>query len=827
MSFIFIFFCTGIFLISSFLIIDSDYLYYSWFLSDKTVEPIQDNTFVFDADGNISGIGSNGSIGSESSPYYGLNMMLMNKMAEGYCKDYLTIAEKHANGEAMQYQVDISDIDGNPLQVSVSTLVGTSISESGTWGGAGAGIPKSLINLESYGKSSGSLSANEMTFYSLNHNSYTKANSSDLYSGYWADAPDGPTVTTFQINRKYFALPQGQMTKPNGTYCSLPSKMNGYGYSSSDVRNSDQTDAAFLPDIFSYVIEQTLNEVADYPSGVFTSNGLAMLSSIKHGSGNGAISTKMVYGVSAADNPSVRLPDEQEKTVIANHINDLAAMILKGPERDNDLLFNMNFNSATVWRSYIAGVLISLGGFRAGDYCYDNNDGDWNAFDYLSGDASRRDALYLGLTGIWKPGVSKDEIYQEWCKFAPFDTAGKYAPGPRDKYGNEGYLYKSYSDTKVMGSYGTEVDSCTQINLITLAHMSSVISAQYYICQMMRYAGVDCDPNDVFTMNISQELENPNAVVGTPNAAVRSWFINAAKDIDKGAIADPEQYYGDVYDSMSGFAKLMLENWYWYTDVSNNKLQGCSYLWGGQCFTAPDSYNISQIKYNTPAGDNGNSFYHFKQSCIGRTKRYGFDCAGLVRTMTSDVLPNGILASGNSTNTTFKTYGSMDNIYGGYYNGNNPLGIGPLFKGGYTFSSKSNFSNIPVQLQPFDILGHNGHILFFICWIDKSAGRMLTLEATTGGELTGLHSTTIKGSLSGTVGLIQFDHENAYKYIMSNKRCIDPNSNTTEDSNHTTWNSAKNTLASDPNYMGNQKNGNFLNSGHLGGYAEGMQNLSF
>lgn len=823
MGFVKVFFFTFSFVLIAFVIIDADLLYFHWFLNDKKIEEFKNNDYQYDENGAIIGLGDTVLNPNEGSPYYGLNMMLMNKMAAGYCKDYLTIAEKHSTGESMQSMRTIKDVSGKPLRLSVAHIVGTSIAESGTWGGNGVGIPKSLIQLEAYGKSSGSLKAEEMTFYSLNHNSYQKANQADLYQPYWKEAADAPTVTTFQVHRSYFAYPSGQMSKRNGVQISMPSKMNGYGYSSTQLRSFDETDASYLPDLFSYVIEDALGLAAEYPDGVFTSEGLSLLSAILHNSGNGATSNKMVYGQSSK--PVKRLGDTEEKTANAKYLNELAEIIVSGSERDNELLYNMNIYDTATWRSYLAGVMIAQGGYRVGSYC------NTTSFNYLTGSQARMNALYLGLTGKWNPNVTRTAVQTEWDKYSPLNLDGKYKHGSINvSTGNCGYLYKTHSDLKITGANGAMVDACSQVNLITLAHMSSIISAKYFICKMMQYSGVDCSPNDIFSINndmVGGGIESPGNAAGTPITAIRTWFIAAAKDVDKGAIKDPEAYYGRVYDNMSGFAKLMLANWYWYTDPANNKLQGCSYYWGGQCYMLPDTINPTSAGVPKNRGDNGNSYASFMSSCVGRSKRYGFDCAGLIRTMTSDVLPNGMLVSYNSTGTTFSIYGSLPKVYGGYYNGQNPLGIGPLFKGGYTFSSKSNFKNMPVQLQPFDILGHSGHILFFLCWIDQGSGRMLTLEATDAGQLTGLHSTSIAYSLGGNVGLIQFDHNNAYKYIMSDRRCINPANNTTEESPHTSWNSAKNMLAKNPNYKGPLENGGFLNTTYQVNHGQGMQQLNF
>ena len=801
-----------------FLLIDSDYIYYNWFMQTKQQESKASSNMLLNANGELVNADDFDGLGSESSEYYGINMMIINKMAEGYCKDYLVIAQQHSNGESMQYTPVVPDVDGNPLQISLSHIITMSSAESNNW----QGIPKSLINLESYGKSSGSLTAKEMTFYSLNHNSYKKANSKDLYSGYWKLAAAHPTLTTFQLGNYRMSYPKEYMTKKDGVDGGKPSKMNGYGYSQGTLRTIDQTDAAYLPDLFAYVIQSTLNTAAAYPDKVFTNDGLALLSSIIHNSGPSAPDNKVVYGQSSA--PKVRLKLEEQQKLIARYLNDAAECIKKGEERDGSLVSKINLFEGSHWRSYIAGVLISEGGYRIGDYC------ETTGYKYLTGNAARRDALYLGLTGKYVKNVSDAVVKQEWNKYKPFVLDGKYAKGKIDSYGNSGYLYKTHPDAKITGMNGQQVDACTQINLITLAHMSSVIAGKYYIWRMAQYSGVDCSPDEIFVVNKVNNsgggTNNPNTAPGTGSSAVRAWFIKAAKDVDKGAIKDPDTYYGGVYDKMSSFAKLMLNDWYWYVDTATGSLHGKNYLWGGRCYYVPDNLSVDKITYSTPAGDNGNSLKYFKESCKGHGKRYGFDCAGLVRTIASDVLPNGLVTSGNSTQTTFCTYAGLSKAYGGYYNGNNPLGIGPLYKKAYTFQASSNFSKMPVTLQPFDILGHNGHILYFICWIDQSAGRMLTLEATTSNQHTGLHSTSISGSLKGTVGLIQFDHANAYKYIMSNKRCTKANSNATTDSDHTTWNSAKNWLASRSDKLGHTGGGEFLNSNYLGKNKEKMQALS-
>lgn len=816
MSFTKIIIVAGCILTCSFFIIDSNMMYYLLQSQQKHEIPKSTTHLIKPESSN-----SNVSVGEQGDPYYGLNMMLLNQMAEGYCKDYLSIAEKTAQMEVIQDEVPkILDVNGDILKLPVTAILGSTIAESNSWNG----IPKSLIKIESYGKPSGSLTGEQMRFGAFNHNIYKKANQNDLYKEYWIPASDRPTITTFQITNTYMSFPKEHMFKPNGKKTVLPSKMNGSGYTSGTARGWDETDASYLPDILAYYIHSTLNQAIGYPEKSFTAGGLVILGAINHNSGGGAIVPKMVAG---GLNGKSGLSAEQNKVAAAKYLNEMASDIAKASARDTNKLPNLIDASGQTWMSYITGLLISEAGWGMGDYCYESG------FTYATNDADRRRGLWFGLTGEWSEGdVSRDKIRAEYNKYKPFKVSGRYVQSTINNYGNKGYLYKEHPDLMIDGTGGQKVPACSCFNMITLKHISCLISGPSIVCKMMKAAGVECTPDQAFGLIVPDvpeggATEDPNEDKGTPNSAVRTWFIKAATANDKYGytkrfIKDPDKYFGSVYDDMSAFAKMMLTNWYWYTDPSTGKLNGCDYLWGGRCFYVPDNLQPSQVSYSVPAGDNGNSLYHFKESIVGRKKRYGFDCAGLVRTMTSDILPNGIGTSGRARDCTFRSYGGINKVYQGYYNGKNPLGIGPLFKGAYTFSKKTNMTNFPVELQPFDILGNNGHVYFFICWVDKSSGKMLILEAQTGGVATGFH---IRNAQTSMNGLIQFDHNNAYKYIMSDRRCVDPKSNATESSSHTTWNSAKNYLAQNSQNQGSMKNGNTINSSYSGSDKEGMKRL--
>ena len=342
---------------------------------------------------------------------------------------------------------------------------------------------------------------------------------------------------------------------------------------------------------------------------------------------------------------------------------------------------------------------------------------------------------------------------------------------------------------------------------------------------MLQAAGVDCTYEDtqktiVVTTPPSGggTSQDPNLTPGTPNAAVKQWFIAAAMERynndntnrKKYKIQNPEEIFAKMYDDMTFFGKRMLENWYWYTDPISGFNQGMPYFYGGSCWysdkTVP-STALKDIDGRTSA-----------ELLKARQKHYWFDCAGLVRTLLGDVLPNGTIWDGRAQNFTHSIYQGSKEAYNGYYNElvQSAEKITNLTKGSFSMSKvvATDTSGNPVEnpfekLHAFDVISawNDGHVAMFVGWIDKEAGYFLCLESTNepapdikgsykgagaGFTIRSIHSS---GDIWNKMSLLHWNNAAAEKYIKANKR-FDSSGNLV-DSNYNDWNKAKANLGNE------------------------------
>ena len=818
--------------VGSFFYLDTENLLYFFMHKENQAEDypttnIQDynNDVILDEDGNVIGLGNNFSTGSEATTYYGINMALINKMAEGYAKEYLEITKAHCDLTAMQIEApNIKNIDGENFSIPITTILGMSVAETGYY--ANTYLPKSLLLPEAWGKASGSLNAENMKLSSLNHNSYNKANQSSLNSSYFNLAADAPTLTTFQLHNSYMALPTTYFTKAKGTYVSSASKMNGYGYDSNVKRSFDETDGSYLPDLIAYCVEHQYMELTNYPDNSIDQNATSVISSFAHNGGGGTTLTKrLVLGGSNADTRTNNLTELSSYT--AKYLNEIGDVIDKAAERDHDALINGTQYDIATWRAYATGCLISLGGYKIGDYCKDS------AYEYLLKTSSnRRQAVYLGLTGKWEPNVSESTVRAELDKYGTLTLNSAYKKGVINTF-NKGYLYKERTDIKIIASNGTSANGMSQINILIGGHVfSSGIGGKITYWKMLQAAGVDCTYEDTQqTVTITPPegggtTEDPNLKPGTPNATVKKWFVTAAMErhnndsgnSKKYKIDNPEEVFSKMYDDMTFFGKRMLENWYWYTDPVTGYNQGMPYSWGGSCW-----YSDKNAPTKTMKDLSGKTSTELLKA---RQKHYWFDCAGLVRTLLSDVLPNGTIWDGRAQNFTHSIYQGSIEAYNGYYNGNgNNFGpivssaekITDLKKGNFSMSkivatdSNGNKVENPFEkLHAFDVISawNDGHVAMFVGWIDKEAGYFLCLESTnepswnyTDGPYNSLgagftiRSINNSGGIKDRMSLLHWNNEAIEKYIKSNKR-FDSSGNLV-DSNYNEWNKAKANLGNE------------------------------
>ena len=463
--------------VGSFFYLDNESMLYLFFNKNKSIEDFSvssstdvidyasNNDILLDKEGNIISVGENFSAGSEGTVFHGINMALINKMAESYAKEYLEITKAHCDLSAMQIEEpSLTNVEGKKFVIPITTILGMSIAETGYY--SNTYLPKSLLLPDAWGKPSGSLSGENMKLSSLNHNSYTKASSSSLNSAYFTLAGDAPTLTTFQVHNSYMALPTAHFTKPRGKYISSASKMNGYGYDTNVKRSSDETDGSYLPDLIAYCVEHQYMELTNYPNGSIAQNATSIISSFAHNGGGGATLTKrLVLGGSNAKTGSNNLTELSQHT--AKYLNEIGKVIDSAAERDHDVLINGTKYDIATWRAYATGCLISLGNYKIGDYCKDS------AYTYLlTTSSSRRQAVYLGLTGTWDANVSEATVRAELDKYGTLPVSSAYPKGIINAY-NKGYLYKERPDVKIIASDGSSANALSQINILIGGHVFS------------------------------------------------------------------------------------------------------------------------------------------------------------------------------------------------------------------------------------------------------------------------------------------------------------------------------------------------------------------
>lgn len=838
-------------LVGCFFFLDEDLLYYMFLFNDNEnsqnyIEDSNKNTIDIKYTENpsikrnshkeITGFSEDFTVGQQGSDSYGVNMMLMNKLTSGYVKEYLDIVKSHINGDMLQAESIGKTLDGKPFYPSITDILGITSMEVEVDNNY---LPRQILKPDSWGKPSGSLTSDQMTLSNLNYKSVPLANAEDIsleVAGFGSRIYKGP----FQIHASYLSQPLSLTGGVNTV--NLPSKMNGYGYENSEVRTPSESDHYYFPDQLAYTISNvySLNGYIDKLS----SNAIGITIAAAHNGGSGILTNTFVFG----DAPGAEFETKfvyskfNRLAHINKDISSLSAKVLNWLANAIDSAFAkygeefevMESCDIPFWRAYSICDLVFNHGYQ------------FSAFSkeilislIEKSNLYYKDGAYLAIYGTLRnsdgnkvntvsaipnivekiknspvfeqPDISKyGYIYQgkNNVKSSNLSWYNGISGSPSNSY-NDICIYKYRDDIMINAFDSSIVPTVSVFNSETLGYMyGTAIRGKYIYWKMLKYAGLNVTFDEILVGNIDLNITpgqdintggmfyNPNYDRGTPNYAIKQWFIDAAKDgaTEWVSVQNADSLYENIYNNMSAFAKRMLADWYWYTDPANNKLQGIGYLWGGKCYRFPDNINSDTIKDPILDENLGYSYnWDFVvQSMKGRTKRYGFDCSGLVETLTKDVLPNGILGSSGSTNMIASSYNTLIQGYDNYYTET----YGKLFDAYYIVNGSrigqySNINNLSFkedinpyqQLQSFDILSHSGHIYFFIGWIDQSKGLALTLESPHGGTLTGFHQTYIFWNQSNK-SILLFNADACEKYILANKKF---ENNILVDSSNTSW----------------------------------------
>lgn len=187
----------------------------------------------------------------------GLRAMYVNKMQGSYYREFLEIIRDHCNWKYMPDEVQPQmGTDGEPLYPTIFAILGTGLAETGLES-PNRISPHSLMK-SSYWKPTG-----EFSLKQFNSAVVRKHGAKVLPNGMQLDLKWGGYYTPYQFSHGMAAVyPDKDYGATSST--AYPSKMNGYGFSSTDQRTRDQTDAAYFPDVISLVIQKTYGEIKRY-----------------------------------------------------------------------------------------------------------------------------------------------------------------------------------------------------------------------------------------------------------------------------------------------------------------------------------------------------------------------------------------------------------------------------------------------------------------------------------------------------------------------------------------------------------------------------------
>lgn len=189
----------------------------------------------------------------------GVDNMYINKMQSGYYKELLEILRDHANWTYMndddpENGVPAVTINGEKYYPSLTVLLGVMVSEGGAENEGGARVsPATTLSSKYYSSTDGKHSLG-----TYNSKVAAEDGGASLASGYFGNLDlyyNGAysVRTNLQFTADFAAIyPSGRYVD-EATY--YPSKMNGYGISSGTVRTKADTDAAYLPDQVSIVLQ--------------------------------------------------------------------------------------------------------------------------------------------------------------------------------------------------------------------------------------------------------------------------------------------------------------------------------------------------------------------------------------------------------------------------------------------------------------------------------------------------------------------------------------------------------------------------------------------
>lgn len=231
-------------------IYSNDIYFYILLLNGKQKIDEITNTNQYYYEQQSTGSGTNISYGSGSVPEY----MLVSKLENGFCKDYLTILKNMCDWKTTHPDLQRLTLNGKPYSPSIISMLAFSFTETGV---DENGLPYTLIDLEKYNDNEYLNLYDFNSQYLIDYDMYgliDRVGPSLLWGSYY--------YTQYQLSYSFANVyPTGIAGNSNST---LPSTLNGYSIADTTLRQSVDVDAAYFPDQVSIVFTSAFGRLFDY-----------------------------------------------------------------------------------------------------------------------------------------------------------------------------------------------------------------------------------------------------------------------------------------------------------------------------------------------------------------------------------------------------------------------------------------------------------------------------------------------------------------------------------------------------------------------------------
>ena len=448
--------------------------------------------------GSDSGSGLTQSGSGIANVSNGINLMLINSMAEGFCKDYLMISRDHANFSQMQIpKIELKDGADFPI----TAITGSSITESGSHSG---GIPYATLGFDNYNKDS----QGRATLYQYNTQAYKELPSS--YRGYPIAGGGGRFRSQFQLTQEWAAItPVSGEGNSKGAY--LPSKMNGYGIPAGKLRDRTGTDMAYFPDQLSMLIQSVVRLGDKIDLTKLNGDSLTGLLYVSHNGGPGVVSNTFgvggragtdyswsprntKFGVDAKWNPKNTVTKREVASAGISKLSSVLPTVSKNVvNRSKETNFKMNLEP-----SYFEGVALV--------YLLNDPDVFINSANYNRVPGRIKGAALTGALDSYEDlfgeRINKDTL-MSWVrnKVKEVDTSF-YGPAVTGKKYGEFVLYNTDNSVQVYNASGEGPRPALHAFTMeaTRGFYCAAVSGNLSFYRMLVYSGVDATYEEAMMM---------------------------------------------------------------------------------------------------------------------------------------------------------------------------------------------------------------------------------------------------------------------------------------------------------------------------------------